>query len=62
MGFNKIDENKASVCDMTAGYSPSGLRLDIFIPTKSREEHTAVKEAIRQLIEKMGYDLFKKPS
>lgn len=57
--FNKIDPTLASVCDVTAGYSPTGLKLDIFVPTKSPEEHAAVKEAIRQLIEKMGFALYK---
>lgn len=57
--FNKLDKRFASVVDATAGYSSSGLYLDIFVPTKSREDHTDLKEAIKKLIEAAGYEVYR---
>lgn len=57
--FNKLDSKFATVVDVTAGYCPDGLYLNIFVPTKSREDHTDLKEAIKKLVEAAGYEVYR---
>jgi hypothetical protein len=57
--LSKIDKKFATVVDVTAGYSSTGLYLDIFVPTKSREDHGNLKEAIKKLIEAAGYEVYR---